>query len=91
MASSFEFVALIGGTNVTMTGAAEPEAITAMTVGPEFFALTGVTLALGHPFDESEYTSIANAGLGPLTLRESGDRQGGSHPQSRTVATAIWR
>jgi predicted permease len=71
MASSFEFVALIGGTNVTMTGAAEPEAITAMTVGPEFFALTGVTLALGHPFDESEYTSIANAGLGPLTLRET--------------------
>lgn len=70
MASSFEFIALIGGTNVTMTGAAEPESIIAMAIGPEFFPLTGVTLALGHAFDASEYTSVANAALGALSQNE---------------------
>lgn len=68
--TSLDLLATIGGTRVTMTGAAEPESLIGMLVGPEFFQLTGVTLALGRPFEESEYTAIANAALGPLAVRE---------------------
>ena len=69
-ATSFDLLATIGGTNVTMTGAAEPESLVALLVGPEYFEMSGVRLALGRPFDTAEYTSIANAALGPFAIRE---------------------
>jgi putative ABC transport system permease protein len=68
-ATSFDLLATTGGTNVTLTGAAEPESLVAMLVGPEYFELSGARLALGRPFDTAEYTSIANATLGPMAVR----------------------
>ena len=68
--TSLEFIALIGGTSVTLTGAAEPESLRPMSVGPEFFELTGVRPALGTIFEPTEYDTVANASLGPLTVRE---------------------
>jgi putative ABC transport system permease protein len=64
--TTLELVTAIGGTSVTMTGAGPAEALTGMLVGPEFFAITGVRPLLGQVFDESEYSSLANAALGPL-------------------------
>lgn len=69
LATSFDLITALGGTNVTMTGAAQPETLTAMLVGPEYFAISGVTLALGRPFDPSEYSGVANAALGPVANR----------------------
>ena len=53
-----------------MTAAAQPESLVALLVGPEYFAISGVRLALGRPFDAAEYTSVANAALGPFAIRE---------------------
>jgi putative ABC transport system permease protein len=69
-AASFDLLATMGGTNVTMTGAAEPESLSAMLVGPEYFEISGVRLALGRPFESAEYTAIANAALRSLAIRE---------------------
>jgi predicted permease len=66
--TSFDLFAPIGGTSVTMTGAAEPEVLGGMLVGPEYFALTGVKLALGRPFGSAAYQSIANAKLGSFAI-----------------------
>ena len=69
--TSFDLLVPIGGTSVTITGAAEPEALVGMLVGPEYFALTGVKLELGHPFEPAAYQSIANAKLGPFFLEKT--------------------
>ena len=69
-ATSLELLGLIGGTRVTMTGGSETESLVGMLVGPEFFTITGVTLAAGRPFDASEYTSMANGALGSFSVRE---------------------
>ncbi len=67
---SFDLLATIGASSVTMTGAAEPEALVGMLVGPEYFALTGVQLVVGHPFEAAAYQSTANAKLGPFALND---------------------
>jgi putative ABC transport system permease protein len=69
-ATSFDLMATIGGISLTMSGAADPETVVAMLVGPEFFSLTGVTLALGQPFAPAAYQSVANAAIGPVAIRE---------------------
>src|SRR5215471_5901627 len=53
--ASFDLLVPLGGTSVRVTGGAEPGALIAMVVGPEYFALTGVNLALGRPFEPSAY------------------------------------
>jgi putative ABC transport system permease protein len=68
--TSFDLLVPIGGTSVTITGAAEPEALVGMIVGPEYFALTGITPALGRPFESAAYQSVANAKLGSFAINE---------------------
>jgi predicted permease len=69
-ATSFDLMTVIGGTSLTMTGGAEPEAIIGMVVDSQFFTLTGATPELGHLFPPAAYQSAANASLGPLRVRE---------------------
>jgi len=68
---SFDLLTPLGATSVTMVGAAEPEALLGMLIGPEYFALTGVKLAIGRPFEAAAYESVANAKLGPFALRDA--------------------
>jgi hypothetical protein len=81
-----DLVVPLGGTSVTMTGAAEPESIGGMSITPEFFALTGVRLEQGRPFDAAEYQSIANAALGPLAVAEKP-----AGPASIIISHALWQ
>jgi predicted permease len=69
-ATAFDLMTVIGGTSLTMTGGAEPEAIIGMVVDPQFFTLTGATPELGHLFPPTAYHSAANAQLGPVRVRE---------------------
>ena len=85
-AASFDLLVPIGGTSVTITGAAEPEALVGMLVGPEYFSLTGVTLALGHPFAPEAYQSIANAKLGPFALNDAT-----SDDAEVIISHAVWQ
>ena len=69
-ATSFDLMTVIGGTSLTMTGGAEPEAVIGMVVDLQFFTLTGATPELGHLFPAAAYQSAANAPLGPVRVRE---------------------
>jgi predicted permease len=69
-ATSFDLMTVIGGTSLTMTGGAEPEAVIGMVVDPQFFTLTGATPEIGHLFPAAAYQSAANAPLGPVRVRE---------------------
>lgn len=69
-ATSFDLMTVIGGTSLTLTGGAEPEAVIGMVVDSQFFTLTGATPELGHLFPPAAYQSAANAPLGPVRVRE---------------------
>jgi predicted permease len=52
----FEYVAPIGGGDVNLTGAAQPERIQFLNVSPNYFALLGVKPQLGRAFNPEDRT-----------------------------------
>jgi predicted permease len=52
----FEYVTPIGGGDVNLTGASQPERIRFLNVAPNYFALLGVKPQLGRSFDPGDQT-----------------------------------
>jgi predicted permease len=52
----FQYVSLIGGGSVNLTGSSQPERIQFMNVTPNYFALIGVKPKLGHGFNPQDQT-----------------------------------
>ena len=52
----FEYVAPIGGGDVNLTGASQPERIRFLNIPPNYFALLGVKPQLGRSFDPQDQT-----------------------------------
>jgi putative ABC transport system permease protein len=52
----FEYVSPIGGGDVNLTGASQPERIRFLTVPPNYFALLGVKPQLGRAFNPEDHT-----------------------------------
>jgi predicted permease len=52
----FQYVSLIGGGSVNLTGSSRPERIQFLNVTPNYFALIGVNPKLGHGFNPQDRT-----------------------------------
>ncbi len=52
----FQYVSTIGGGDVNLTGASQPERIRFLNVNPNYFAVLGVDTQLGHSFDPNDRT-----------------------------------
>ncbi len=52
----FQYVSLIGGGSVNLTGSSQPERIQFLNVTPNYFALIGVNPKLGHGFNPQDQT-----------------------------------
>ena len=52
----FEYASTIGGGDVNLTGASQPERIRFLNVNPNYFALLGVKPQLGHSFNSEDQT-----------------------------------
>jgi putative ABC transport system permease protein len=52
----FQYVSLIGGGSVNLTGSSQPERIQFLNVTPNYFALIGVKPELGHGFNPQDQT-----------------------------------
>jgi predicted permease len=52
----FEYASTIGGGDVNLTGASQPERIRFLNVNPDYFALLGVKPQLGHSFNPEDQT-----------------------------------
>jgi putative ABC transport system permease protein len=86
--SVFEVLAPIGGTSVTITGAASAESLVGALVGPQFFDITGILPALGRIFEADEYLSLANAALGPVFIEEGRKPTGAA---SFLISHGVWQ
>src|SRR5262249_55058984 len=65
---SFDKMAIYGHRSLALTGGAEPEAITAAAVSPDFFSVLGVAPVIGRPFAPEE--NEAGAGLAVILGNE---------------------
>lgn len=52
----FQYVSAVGGGDVNLTGASQPERIRFLTINPTCFAVLGVQPQLGHSFDPNDRT-----------------------------------
>jgi predicted permease len=52
----FQYVSLIGGGDVNLTGSSQPERIRFLNVAPNYFALLGVKPQLGQSFNPEDHT-----------------------------------
>jgi putative ABC transport system permease protein len=52
----FQYVSLIGGGSVNLTGSSQPQRIQFLNVTPNYFALIGVKPELGHGFNPQDQT-----------------------------------
>jgi len=52
----FQYVSAVGGGDVNLTGASQPERIRFLTINPTYFAVLGVQPQLGHSFDPNDRT-----------------------------------
>jgi predicted permease len=52
----FEYISPIGGGDVNLTGASQPERIRFLNVAPNYFALLNVKPQLGHAFNPEDHT-----------------------------------
>jgi putative ABC transport system permease protein len=84
-ATSFDLISGSSGTSVTLTGAADTDALIGMLVDAAFFDVTGAKLTVGTPFAASAYQASSNAQLGALAARVEA-----SEPASVIVSDAVW-
>jgi len=56
----FEYVSVIGGGDVNLTGSSRPERIRFLNIPPNYFALLGVKPQLGRSFDPEDQTAGFN-------------------------------